>query len=393
MSLLSQAHALAGEMSRLRREIHQHPELGFREFRTAALVAETLAEIGYTDIRTQVGRTGVVAEIGRADGPVLAIRADMDALPIVEQTAVPFASQNAGIMHACGHDAHTAILLGVAHLLRQQFTAAGEQWHGRVRLLFQPSEEQWGEDGISGATAMVQDGALAGVAAVIALHVAAERPSGVCYFREGYATAAGDIFELWVRGTGGHGAYPHEGTDPLFMLAELLPQLYAIPSRRINPLDPCVVSLGSIQSGSADNVIPHEVYINGTTRAFSETVRQQLWQEIETAAKTVETLGGSYQLKIGKGYDALYNDPQVNGWLQNSAAELGLEVVVVPHPFGMIGEDFTYMAQAAPGAMFMLGAANGGGGHHTPLFDIDEAVLPLGAAVLAQTALKFVTHN
>lgn len=387
----ARAEAIRDEMVRLRRDIHQYPELGFQEVRTAALVAETLAEIGGMEIRTGVGRTGVVADLG-SGGPTIAIRADMDALPIAEKNDVAYRSQNDGVMHACGHDAHVAILLGTAHLLRQSLQEDG--WQGRVRFLFQPSEEAFDDDGISGATAMIADGALEGVDAVIALHVLSNRPSGYCEFHDGYSMAAVDTFTAYIRGDGAHGAYPHRGSDPLFMLGPILNAVYAIPSRRIDPLRPSVVSLGQICGGAAENVIPNEVMVRGTIRSMRADVRETLWREVERAFALSEALGGSYDFQLIKGYPPLYNDPTVNGWLRQVAREVGGQDTVRVEEFGMGAEDFAYMTQEAPGAMFMLGAAIDDGivrNHHTDIFDIDESVLPIGAAVLADTARRFVS--
>jgi len=390
--MLKRAQAIAGEMVRLRREIHRHPELGFREFRTARLVAETLQEIGGIEVQTEVGRTGVVGQMGTGDGPTIAIRADMDALPIQEKNDVAYASQNEGVMHACGHDAHTAILLGAAHLLKRSFQA--EEWRGNVRFIFQPSEEQFDEKGISGATAMIDDGALEGVDAVIALHVWSTRPAGECLFYDEYSLASVDAFTAWVRGSGGHGAYPHHGQDPLFMLGPILNALYAIPSRRINPLQANVVSLGAIHGGNVGNVIPREVQLSGTIRALDSKVREQLWDEVERALKLSETLGGSYEFQLDRGYPCLYNDPGVNEWLREAARDVNGPQLIFEEPFGMGAEDFAYMTQKAPGAMFMLGASLEDGverNHHTEVFDIDERALPVGAAILAETARRFVT--
>jgi amidohydrolase len=389
--MLTQANALADEIIRLRREIHRYPELGFQEFRTARLVAGTLEEIGVR-VKTGVGRTGVVGELGNGQGPTIAIRADMDALPITENTGQEFSSQNEGIMHACGHDAHTAILLGVAHLLRQSL--AKEAWQGNVRFLFQPSEEQSDENGISGATAMIQDGALEGVDAVIALHVFSRRRAGLCLFHDGYSLAAADAFSAWIRGSGGHGAYPHTSSDPLFMLSSILPALYAIPSRQINPLRASVVSLGQIHGGTAENVIPNEVFLEGTIRSFDPEVREQLWEEVERVFAISETLGGSYEFELVKGYPPLFNDARVNSWLRQAALDLVGESQVGDGESAMGAEDFAYMAREAPGAMFNLGVALDDGinrNHHTDIFDIDESALPLGAAILAETARRFVT--
>jgi amidohydrolase len=390
--MLNKAQALAEELTRLRRDIHQHPELGFQEFRTAALVADTLAEIGGYEIQTGVGRTGVVAQIGSGDGPTIAIRADMDALPIQDVKETAYRSLTDGVMHACGHDAHTAILLGAAHLLRQSF--ADEKWQGNVRLLFQPSEEAFDESGISGATAMIQDKALEGVDYVIALHIASERPTGQFHFQDNYALAAVDAFEGWLRASGGHGAYPHQTKDPLFILPMVMNALYGIPSRRINPLRSCVVSLGQVHGGTTSNVIPGEVYLHGTIRSFDPPVRELLWQEVENAFKISEVMGGGYEFHLMKGYPALYNDPEVNDWMRQATRDLLGEEAIFEAEFGMGAEDFAYMAAAAPGAMFMLGAAVPDGlrrNHHTDIFDIDEKALPLGAAVLAETARRFVT--
>jgi amidohydrolase len=389
--MLDKAKSLSDEMIRLRRVIHANPELSFQEYQTAALVADTLAEIGGYRVRTGVGKTGVVADLGD-NGPLIAIRADMDALPITEANNEPYCSCNPGVMHACGHDAHTAILLGVAHLLHQSYRE--EKWQGRVRLLFQPAEEAFDENNISGATAMIDDGALEGIDAVIALHVSADQPSGQFQFHDGPSLAAVDSFDAWLYGDGAHGAYPHTGSDPLFMLAPVLTALYAIPSRRIDPLDASVVSLGQVSGGAASNVIPNEVVLRGTLRSLRSEVRQQLWADVENALRLTEHLGGSYKLNIIKGYPAMINDPEANGWMRAVAADLLGEEVVRERPFGMGAEDFAYMTQRGKGAMFMLGACVPEGAprhHHTSTFDIDERVLAPGAAVLAETARRFVT--
>lgn len=388
--MLSKAMAINDEIVRLRRTIHANPELSFQEYETAALIAETLNEIGGYRIKTGVGKTGVIAELGD-HGSLIAIRADMDALPIQEVDDRTYHSVNPGVMHACGHDAHTAILLGVAHLLRQSYIE--EPWVGRVRLIFQPAEEDFDERGISGATAMISDQALADVDAVIALHVSSDKPSGDFMFQDGPSLAAVDSFDAWIRGDGAHGAYPHTGSDPIFMLAPILTALYAIPSRRVNPLDPSVVSLGQVSGGAAPNVIPNEVMLRGTIRSMSPDVREQLWQDVENALKISEFLGGSYELQITKGYPALVNDPEVNQWMKQVVIDLLGPEVQVDSRFGMGAEDFAYMTQKAKGAMFMLGAATPDGivrHHHTNIFDIDENVLVQGAAVLAETARRYV---
>ncbi len=392
--MLLEAQELKTKIVAYRRQIHKNPELGFQEFQTAQLVADALHEIGISDIVTKVGRTGVMAVIGPAGGPMMGIRADMDALPIKEEVEHEFKSTNTGVMHACGHDAHTAMLLGTAELLHNHYRSHASLWHGQIRLLFQPSEEGSDADGISGATAMIMDDALEGLDHVIALHVNSVKPSGQIELCDGFALAAVDSFEAWIRGDGGHGAMPHQGVDPLYILSSILPQLYGIPSRRIDPAAKCVVSLGQISAGSANNVIPAEVYLQGTIRSLDDTVRQQLWKEIEQCFQITEPLGGSYEFRLHKGYPAMINDVQVNNWLRTVAQDLVEPDAVVdsPSPLSMGAEDFAYMTQAMPGAMFMLGAAvDHGGAHHTPRFDIDEGVLPLGSAMLAETAIRFVT--
>ena len=389
--MLNKAKALQEELVRLRRDIHAHPELGFQEFRTAALVADTLRELGIS-VKTGVGKTGVIGEIGSGDGPTIAIRADMDALPILQNNDADYCSTNDGIMHACGHDAHTAILLGVAHLLRQ--SAATEKWQGNVRLLFQPSEEMSDENGVSGAPAMITDGALEGVDAVIALHVMSAYPAGKIYLQDGYSLANSDAFEAWIYGDGGHGAYPHAGSDPVHILSQVLNQIYAIPSRQINAQRPCVISIGEIRGGAASNVIPNQIYIQGTMRSYHDDIRDQLGVELENAFRISELMGGSYKLDIHRGYPALFNTAEVNGWMRDVTRDLVGESEIVDAEFGMGAEDFSYMAQEAKGAMFMLGAAIDDEivrNHHTDIFDINEGVMPIGAAVLAETARRFVT--
>ena len=390
MSMLTRAVALSAELSRLRREIHLHPELGFQEVRTAALVADTLREIGGIDVRTNVGVTGVLGSLGTGDGPTIGIRADMDALPVLENSGNSFQSQSAGTMHACGHDAHTAILLGVAHLLKEDF--ASGKLKGNVRFLFQPAEEVGG-DGVSGAPKMIADGAMDGVDHVIALHVASEIPLGKVGLTRGPVTAAADGFKGWIRGTGGHGAYPHSGTDPVMMLASVIQGINSIVSRRIDPMKSAVISIGQIQTGSAFNIIPHEVYLGGTIRSFDPEVREQLYVELDRVFSIAKALGGDYTLEIIRGYPAGVNDPTVTQWMDEVASEFVGADNVDRVTAGMGGEDFAYMQQKAPGTMMMLGAAIGDTSrpHHTPVFDIDERSFPIGAAILAETVRRYLS--
>lgn len=389
--MLDQAKNLSDELIRLRRDIHRHPELSFQEVRTAKVVADALQEIGGIDIKTGIGKTGVVGQIGTGTGPTIAIRADMDALPIHEINTVDYASTHPGVMHACGHDAHTAILLGVAHLLKESFAA--EKLQGNVRFLFQPSEENSDDEGISGAPRMIEDGAMDGVDAVIALHVDSTMPSGTVSVHSGWHSAAVDSFEAWITAGGGHGAYPHQSPDPIWMMGPVLMALHGIVARKIDPMKPAVLSLGQIHAGTADNVIPNEVYIEGTLRSFDPDVREQLLQEVEQALSVVHALGGDFRIKVWRGYPAGWNNPAVTQWLHTVSRHILGPDKINDASAGMGAEDFAYMCQEAPGAMFMLGAAIPNDvkrNHHTNIFDIDESVLPIGAAILAETARRFL---
>jgi amidohydrolase len=384
--MLAEAQAIKEQMVQWRRTIHQWPELGFDLQRTAGLVAQTLGELG-VELRSGVGKTGVVAYLGDGDGPVIGVRADMDALPILEENAVPYASQTPGKMHACGHDSHTAMLLGVATLLSRR------SFPGQVRLLFQPSEEGGYDHGVSGAPRMMEDGALDGVDAVIALHVHGTVETGQVLVDDGTVGAAVDTFRADIRGRGGHGAYPHQTIDPIWLTSQVLNALYAIPSRRISPLQPSVVTVGVVRGGTVDNVIPNSVHLEGTLRSFDSDVREQLVQDVERAMAVVRAFGGDYDLHVERGYPPLYNNPIAAGWLRTVAGDLLGDANVATGNVSMGAEDFAYMTQRAPGAMFGLGVKAPGAAPrylHTPTFDLDEDALPIGAAILAETALRYV---
>uniref|UniRef100_A0A7C1FV08 Amidohydrolase n=1 Tax=Caldilinea aerophila TaxID=133453 RepID=A0A7C1FV08_9CHLR len=387
--LLKQAQMLSGQLIDWRRDIHMHPELSFQERRTARLVADELAKMGI-EAQTGVGKTGVVGLLGEGR-PVVAIRADMDALPIDEQNDVPYRSRTPGVMHACGHDAHTAILLGVARLL----STMPDRPAGQIRFLFQPSEENADEENKSGAVRMIEDGALEGVDAVIALHVASDLPSQHIMIVDGYASANEDSFEIWLRGTGGHGAYPHQSVDPTFILAQVLNAIHGIRARRIDPMKAAVISIGAIHAGTATNVIPSEVYLSGTMRSFEDDVRQQLRNELARVLEICRVLGGDFELKLRSGYPSLYNDPDVARLVRIAVRDLvGAQALLEPEPM-MGAEDFSYMARKAPGAMLMLGAKKDGldRPHHTPIFDIDESAMPLGVAILADVACRLLRQK
>jgi len=382
--VLKRAKALQEDLIRWRRTIHQHPELGFQEFKTAELVAETLRSLGLR-VRTNVGKTGVIGYLGEGQ-PVVALRADMDALPIQEANDAPYASQVPGVMHACGHDAHTAILLGVATLLRQ------EELPGQVRFLFQPAEEVSDEEGKSGASRMIEDGAMEGVDAILALHVDSSQPVGSIEIDGAYISAGVDTFYATVLGKGGHGAYPHRGVDTIFILGQVINAIYGIVSRRIDPVKPAVISIGSVHGGQADNVIPDRVEISGTIRSTDEKVRRKLFDELERAVGVARALGGDFELRIEEGYPVSLNDPQVASLIRRVAIDLlGEDCLHSPEP-GMGAEDFGLLANLVPGAMFGLGTKIEGGQReaHSPTFDIDERALPIGAAILAEAARRYL---
>ncbi len=385
--MLDRAQAIAEQMVRWRREIHAHPELGFEEKHTAALVAETLTGLGYR-VRTGVGRTGVIGERG-AGPPIVAIRADMDALPIQEANDVPYASQSPGVMHACGHDAHTAIALGVASLLAQ------EEFPGTVRFLFQPSEEKADEEGFSGAARMVEDGAMEGVAAVLALHVSGSAPVGQIGVEAGPSSAGVDSFWVTIRGRGAHGAYPHKGLDPVHIAGHVLLALHGIVSRRLDPFDPAVVTVGAIHAGQANNIIPETVELAGTVRYEKPEVQETIHAEIERALSIARVLGGDYDLLIRRGAPPVINDERVVDLLRAVIGDLLGEESLQPQKKGMGGEDFSLFTALAPGAMFRLGCRIEGDPRtaHHPRFDLDERCLPIGAAVLAEAALRLLRQG
>src|SRR5512142_1746724 len=271
--MLKQAYHIQEDIIEWRRDFHMHPELGFQVVRTSERVAEELEKMGYR-VRRGVGRRGVVADIGDEDGRCIAIRADMDALPILEENDVPYRSQNEGAMHACGHDSHTAIALGAAKLLREQ------KFPGRVRFLFQPCEETADEEGISGAPRMIQDGAMEGVDMVIALHVDPATPVGSIHISDGPSSGGADSWFGRIIGKGGHGAKPELSIDPFYIATHVMMALNGIVSRRIRPFDPAVVSIGTLNGGFTQNVIPAHIDISGTLRYTDLAVQRKIQAEI-----------------------------------------------------------------------------------------------------------------
>lgn len=392
MNTLLYVHKLSEEIVRLRRHLHQHPELSFEEYETSNFVSQQLSNIEGMQVEKGIGvETSVIGTLSRGKGPTIAIRADMDALPILETTNHSFPSKNGGVMHACGHDAHTAIALAVA-------TIMGEIWknsdiQGTVKFIFQPAEENTDAFGKTGSPYLIEAGVLKDVDCVIALHMDPEHEVGTVRIHDGYSMANVDVFQAKIIGTGGHGAYPHLGTDPIWMLGPVLQALHGIVARNISPLDAAVISVGEIKAGSASNIIPTEVYLQGTLRSYTPDVRIELEQRLEKAFSIVEAFGGSFELSVTRGEPALYNNPLVNATLKEVVSELYPTMNVIDIPFGLGGEDFSHMTNIVPGSMIFLGCSIPDGVNrdlHTPIFDIDERSLPIGAAILTQTLLDYL---
>ena len=386
--MLKQSHAISEELIEWRRDFHMHPELGFELHRTSKIVADELEKMGYR-VKRGVGKTGVVADIGDG-GKMVAIRADMDALPILEMNESEYISQNKGAMHACGHDSHTAMALGAALLLSK------ENLPGRVRFLFQPCEETADEEGKSGAQRMSAEGAMDGVDYVIAQHVDPLKPVGTIGINAGPCSGGVDSWYGVIKGKGGHGAHPNKTVDPFYLLAHVILALNGIVSRRINPFEPAVVSIGSISGGFTENVIPESVKLTGTLRYTEESVHQQIHAEIQRAFEVAKALGGDYDLKFQIGGPPMVNDKIVSDVIEKTGQDLlGAEnVSEIEKTLG--AEDFGSFLEHAPGAMFTLGTQKEGHEEfllHHPKFDIDERAMPIGTAMLAETAIRFLKQE
>jgi amidohydrolase len=382
---LARANTLAPKLIEIRRLIHSHPELGFTEFRTAALVADILNSLGI-ETKTGVAKTGVVGNLG-IGGPLVALRAEMDALPIQELNQVVYASQAPGVMHACGHDVHTACLLGAAMLLKDM------PLNGRVRFLFQPSEEGMDEEGKSGARRMVEEGAFEGVQAVFGMHVDSQFNSGMLACSPGYILAALDNFKIVILGRAAHGAQAYLGVDAISLAAQVINALHTIVSRRVPALESAVLSIGMIQGGTKENNLAEQVELRGTIRTFDPDIRQKLIDEMHKACSIARVLGGEYQLTLQTGYPSLRNDPILAAFAHNLAAGLvGAQAVEDIKP-EMGSEDFSFFTQKSPGCYLSLGVRPPGQPMrlpHSPNFDVDESAIPLGAAVLAELAYQYL---
>jgi len=364
-----------------RRDLHRHPELAFEEVRTAGIAAERLASLGWSP-RTGVGRTGVLADPASADGngPRILLRADMDALPLLEGTGAPYASQNAGRMHACGHDGHVAIGLALAERLARTPRA------GRFRFLFQPAEE-----GAGGAEACAADGVLEGVDAAFGLHLWNQLPIGKIGVNRGALLAAVDEFSIEVEGRGGHGAAPHEAADTIVGAARIVEALQTVVAREISPLDAAVVTIGSIHGGTAFNIIPSTVRMTGTARSFTEEVGRALPEKMERVVRgTAEAAGVRAKLDYRRVNRATVNDRAMAELVIETAVELVGEENVDTETRTLGGEDMSVFLARVPGCFFFVGSAPAGSHrpHHSPDFDIDERALALGTVLFEAVALK-----
>lgn len=371
-----------------RRALHRVPELAHREEKTSGLVAESLKEMGLT-VREGVGGTGVVGLLeGGKPGKVVALRADMDALPIQEETGLSFASTHPGTMHACGHDAHMAMALGAVRILRD----LREEVPGRVKVLFQPAEEE-GHPG--GAAPMIEDGALEDPVPdyVFGFHVWSDLSAGLLGYRAGPAMASTDTFRATVRGHGGHGARPHQAVDPVVVAAHAITALQTVASREVDPLDPFVLTVGKLTAGTVHNVIPREAYLEGTLRTLNPDLRASLQDRLDRILGGVAAaFGAEHELELEEGYPTLMNDPEVTQEAAEALRDLFQgRVQEVPPTMG--GEDFSRYLERVPGAFLFLGTRNEEKGLtapiHNPRFQVDEDVLPLGAAALARLVFHF----
>ncbi len=384
--------ALARRMIETRRAIHHNPELSHHEHDTASLVGKALAEAGIAEV-TPVFNTGLVATIrGARPGRTLAIRGDMDALPIQEKRPdLPFASKNPGVMHACGHDVHTAIVLGVATALHRRRAELA----GTVRVIFQPAEEKEPV----GAPEVIKAGHLEGVEAILSLHVDPDIPVGSIGVRAGALLAGGQEFRITVAGRASHGARPHLGRDAIAAAAAIVGELQKIRSRRTDPLEPVVVTIGRIQGGTATNIIADHCVIDGTFRILDEGLRGEIAQMLgEMSAAVARANGCEATLETKTGEPVTMNDPALTDLVRAAAAEvLGAERVREVRRPSMGSEDFAFYARLVPGKMFRLGIRNEAQGlihplHH-PEFAVDEAAIPVGAAVLLAAAERFLAKG
>ena len=389
VDIAAELAAAKDDMIALRRDLHAHPELSFQEQRTAGIIADRLRAAGL-EVQTGVAGTGVVALLrGAQPGKTLALRADIDALPITEAGDAPYRSQTPGVMHACGHDGHTAVAVTVASLLAGHRAAL----RGNVKFLFQPAEER-----IGGAKPMIDAGALRdpAVDAVVACHIWADLPVGKVGLRAGPAFASADEMHIVVKGRMGHGALPHQAVDSIAVAAQVIAALQTLVSREIDPLKPAVVTIGTIHGGTAFNIIAAEVDMRGTLRAFDMAVRNHLVERAEgLVAGLCAAMRAEYSFRSVLGCPPCVNDPAITDLVRRAAvAAIGAENVVDMEPTTG-SDDMAYFLESVPGCYFKVGGRNTARGaghpHHSPLFDFDEDALAVAARVLLQTVFAYLS--
>jgi amidohydrolase len=388
---LQEAEANLEEIRRNRRFFHQYPELGFQEFQTAERVAKHLKSLGL-EVKTGIAGTGVVGVLRcHRPGRTAALRADMDALPMEEKNPVPYASKNPGIMHSCGHDGHTAMLMETARLLVHH----KDSLRGNVKFIFQPCEDTIP----SGAEPMIAEGVLndPDVEAIFTVHLMSRFPEGSMWLKQGYMTISSAGFELTLQGRGGHVGAPHDVIDPIMMAGMLITGSQSMMSRRVAPGQTMIFGFGTIHGGTADNIVPDEVTLTGSIRTATPEDREAAIGDFERIVKgVVESVGGSYTLKVEIQNPSVYNDPGLVPLVKNAGAEILGENNV--QEFSWIfpgGDDAAFFQQKVPGVYWYLGTRNEGKGfdkpHHNPYFDFDESMLAVGAAVQAQVVTEFLS--
>lgn len=393
---LTQARELFPYTQSLRHDFHMHPELGFREFRTSGIVAKELEALGL-EVTKGVGKTGVVALLeGSKPGPTLLLRFDMDALPVTEETNASYASQTPGVMHACGHDGHTAIGLTVAKILHAQ----RDQLRGTIKFCFQPSEEGTSGEEVGGAQMMMRDGVLETpkVDMSLALHLWNEKPLGWLGITRGPVMAGGDLFTVRIVGKGGHGAIPDAAVDPIIAATQIVNALQTIVARNVSPLDTAVVSVTSIHGGTAFNIIPPEVKLEGTLRTFDAGVRRRVIERLEAIINGIaESMGCQAEVDVRRITPALVNNDSITSIVQETAKRLLPEAHFDYSYQTMTAEDMAFMQEAVPGCYFFVGSNDESRGlnfgHHHPKFDFDEQALVRAAAIMAAAAVDVLNQS
>ncbi len=384
----AEAQTIREHLIAWRRDFHMHPELGFQEQRTAGIITERLRELGY-QVQTGIAHTGVVGLLrGRKSGPVVMVRFDMDALPITEENTTDYASQNPGVMHACGHDAHVAIGLGVATLMARH----RDDMAGTLKLIFQP-----GEEGMNGAAVMIEQGVLENPRpdVFLAAHIWNDKPLGTMDVSPGPIMAAADKWTCTVRGQGGHGALPHQTVDPIVAAAQIITALQTIVSRNVSPLETAVVTVGSIHGGDAFNIIPPQVTLTGTIRTYNPDVRETVLRRVrEVTEGMAAACGATAELGIIPLTPAVINDAAVAQVVHAAAQSVIGPEHVSSGERTMGSEDAAYFMREIPGCYFFIGSANAECGlnapHHNPGFDFDENVLPLAVATFMQALAHYL---